>query len=480
MNEKIALLNEEIENDDKEIEEMKEASWSCCLSNVGCSGIPIFLAFFACLLNEFVCLSFVASGKNIDEIAGMSLGVALFYIFTVTATIGIGDGVITLCSQAFGNQNHQLCGRYFNRGILISFTFSIPIAVIMLLVLPLLTSLGFDSAVISITQDFLLYQIPHILFFFQADVIRRYLQAIQIFYIQTVVYSINIALLFGTCYLIIIHFDYGVIGAAFCLNISSCVTFIMFYLFSVFSTKTQSSWIKFTKDAFQEWNEYFQIAIPAAAISFLLFSIEYITAIYIGFFSISQEAVHLSLMNLYNSLRAVHLGLSYAVYSLVGNAIGGNSYNECKKLFYSGFILWFACFVVMLPLLLALKSPLANLFFETQSEIDMMEEFLPWAMVKLLLNGIFWNLFSFYRGYGFQKKLTKWFCAILLLIGHPMAVFLCFPWAFGFEIYGVWVTLIAVEIFLNLYIVIQYLFIDWKGATKEIHLKLSQKKNHIE
>jgi multidrug resistance protein, MATE family len=407
----------------------------------------------------------------------MTLGIALFNIFVYSTVFGPGDVVTTLCGQAFGNANYPLAALYLNKAILLSLLTSIPVIIIIHLLLFLLIKLDMDSQVCDYAQTFLLLQIPHILAYYLFDLLRRYLQAIQIFHVQTIIFAINMAFLFVTCYFFIIYFDLGIYGAAFSLDVSSIFCFLMHYFYASISNKTKSTWLKFKREACSEWKEILDIAVPALLIMAVEFSYEYGAGIEIGFISITQEAVYLSIMNLHNLARSVFVGIQYSCYSLMANAIGANNFDKSQKLFNGSILVSILCFLIVCSVILGLKTQIAEIFFQDTIEINMMEEFLVYETVYLFLVSMFYCLMCYFRAHGFQKKIMIINITISGLLANTLGVILCFSFGFGLEIYGIWYSLIICRLIIIVVLSVLYFQIDWEAHTKIIFLQLSMLKN---
>lgn len=90
-------------------------------------------------------LNTVFAGKLDDQvaIAAVGIGNATNSMFLFSVTIGVNLALDTLNSEAYGNNNLQLCGTYLNRGRFIQLSFSVPLAIMVyFLAEDLLTLLG--------------------------------------------------------------------------------------------------------------------------------------------------------------------------------------------------------------------------------------------------------------------------------------------------------------------------------------------------
>ena len=259
------------------------------------------------------------------------------------------------------------------------------------------------------------------------------------------------------------------------MDICTFFNFAMLLAYCSYSQKTRETWVKWNKEVFDEWKSYFQIAIPVFLHAFFQYCLEYMLAIEVGFISILFEVVHLTIMHNFSTVKSFPLGIGYAMYNLAGNAIGANYYGKCKKLFFSALIEWSCFFAILFGVVVYERTNISSLFFQTEEEILLMNEFLIYAMIYLFLVGIYQVLWGFFRAYGFQKKLYLVFVFIFAVIGQILCSILCFDFGFGLGLNGIWFSLMFVQFLLILYMITKYIQIDWEGHTRNIYLELKAK-----
>jgi Na+-driven multidrug efflux pump len=164
------------------------------------------------------------------------------------------------------------------------------------------------------------------------------------------------------------------------------------------------------------------------------------------------------------------------MYSLVGNEIGMNNYVGAKRLLHSSVILLFITYAIILPLCVFLRGEIAQVFFATPEEVEMMEKFMIWMIFKVFMSGNFWNFFAYFRAYGFQKMVSPWLILIIMCFGHPMCACFCFDFAFGLEILGAWISQLLITSAYVLFLFVRYFMIDWEEHTQRIFKQLNKKK----
>ena len=64
------------------------------------------------------------------------------------------------------------------------------------------------------------------------------------------------------CYLIIIRYEQGIIGAACAICITQTLNFSTLFIYTSFIDKSHSKIWSFSRSAFQEWSGYLKLGIP--------------------------------------------------------------------------------------------------------------------------------------------------------------------------------------------------------------------------
>lgn len=131
---------------------------------------PIFLGGWALSLNQ-LCMFLpgifaVSFLETADELAAASSGFFFANVVGVSLVVGIGIGLTSLASQAFGAGNNTRVGLLLQRQILIHFVVvCVPVALVWWYAESVLIALGQPAAISALTAQFLKWRIPALPFY---------------------------------------------------------------------------------------------------------------------------------------------------------------------------------------------------------------------------------------------------------------------------------------------------------------------------
>lgn len=193
--------------------------------------------------------------------------------------MGLASGLETLCGQAYGAKQYHLLGIYLQRAIVILVLASIPISAIWLNMEKILLVVGEDAEIAHAAQAYVYWLIP-ILFLYSCLLpIIKFCQTQRAVFLLMICSAITLCVHVPLCWLVIDKLNVGYKGAAIAANISLCLNACLIVLSIWFSSKFEKTFPKFSKEAFQDFGEFFKLAIPSAIMmwladwpSFLLFS----------------------------------------------------------------------------------------------------------------------------------------------------------------------------------------------------------------
>jgi MATE family multidrug resistance protein len=178
--------------------------------------------------------------------------------------VGLASALETLCGQAYGAKQYHLLGIYMQRAFIILVTASMPICLIWLNMERILLAMGQDPEIVRAAYSYTMWLIP--LLFLQAIL----LPLIKFFQTQRAVFLLLISTIITVCFhvplcwLIIYKLDLGFKGVAYALNISLFLEVVCLSAFVRFDPRFNKTFESFTTEAFQDFGEFFRLAIPAA------------------------------------------------------------------------------------------------------------------------------------------------------------------------------------------------------------------------
>jgi MATE family multidrug resistance protein len=133
------------------------------------------------------------------KLAAIGLGNMIQNCLVISVLISLNSALETLVSQASGGGNASLCGLYLNRGKVVMTAAYVLLAGILLFTKPILLALGQDVEVSSETGNFMIYYMPGLYFWGQADLHRKFLNSMQWTAVPMLAYQVSVGLHFFWC-----------------------------------------------------------------------------------------------------------------------------------------------------------------------------------------------------------------------------------------------------------------------------------------
>ena len=178
--------------------------------------------------------------------------------------VGLASALETLCGQAYGAKQYHLLGIYLQRAFIILVTAGMPICLIWLNMERILLAMGQDPEIVRAAYSYTMWLIPTL--FLNAI----YLPLLKFFQTQRAVYFLLLTSIITVCFhvplcwLLIDKLDLGFKGAAYALNISLLLQVGCLCAFVRFAPRFTKTFESFTSEAFQDFGEFFRLAIPSA------------------------------------------------------------------------------------------------------------------------------------------------------------------------------------------------------------------------
>ncbi len=410
--------------------------------------------------------------KNEEMLYGINLGLALYTMLGISLGFGLSSSLDTFCTNSHGAKLHYLTGCYRNRAIVVLTFVFIPTALILLFLEQFLIAVGQDELVAYHAGNFVKGLIPGMLFFYWADVNRRFLLAQGIFIPPIFMVLVSSILHPLWVYIFFNALDMGAFGNGLSCSITNLLNYVFLLLIlKKYSNKDALFFIN--KDSFVGFKEFFSIAIP----SMLMLCLEswnyQIINFMVGYLDdLLQENVNSFTISFSSMMYMFPFGLSVSSANTIGQLVGDYEpkktqvATKCIVIFTTIFALIIAIF------LCAFKNLAPYIFTSKEKEVELMQNLL-WIYLFYNVNDVFNNSYAgIFRGLGMQKTISVVNFICYYIVSLPLTYLLVFECGYG--VYGVWSAyVVTIYLMLFSYIFIHLKYVDYDKICEEANKRLS-------
>eukprot|EP01016_Furgasonia_blochmanni_P028328 TRINITY_DN2977_c0_g1_i1.p1 TRINITY_DN2977_c0_g1~~TRINITY_DN2977_c0_g1_i1.p1 ORF type:complete len:452 (+),score=76.56 TRINITY_DN2977_c0_g1_i1:164-1519(+) len=373
-----------------------------------------------------------------DESGGLGIGGLWFNCFGSAVSFSLSAGLETVASQAYGAQKYSLVGVYYQRCLAILMAFSIPVITIFIACSPILQMIGIEEGIAILAGRYVVCQIPSHLALAVYESTKAYLHAQNIWNLPTYIYAVVVVLHVPISYFFIKVLNMDVFGAAIAKNftdiLAACILIFVMKKWEL-DKECSGPW---TIAAVKEWGNFLAVTGPMGLISYLewfCFEIYCLQAGRVGDKKYDLVA-HLIMATTMSFINTVPLGLSTAVATFVGNAVGEGSASKAKRISFIGFLFNLTCLITVTGSLFIFRWEYAE-FFTDEYPVQMrLIELIPLYMTTLIVDGLQVQLSGILKGVNKQDIGTVIYIVSMYLIGQPVSLLLAFTLNFG--VFGLW------------------------------------------
>ncbi|XXG48167.1 hypothetical protein AAC387_Pa02g2684 [Persea americana] len=285
------------------------------------------IAVTALLLYSRSILSMFFLGSLGDlELAAGSLAIAFANITGYSVLSGLALGMEPLCSQAFGARRPKLLSLTLQRTVLFLLASSIPISFFWLKMAKIMSFLGQDPKITSLSQIYLLFSLPDLVSYSFIHPIRIYLRAQGITHPLTLASTAAAALHFPVNWVLVTHFGFGVAGVA-AASAASNMLLVIFLVVHVWATGLhEPTWTGPSRECLTGWGPLARLAGPSCVSVCLEWWWYEIMIVLCGLLPEPKAAVA-SMGVLIQTTALVYVfpsSLGFGVSTRVGNELGAN------------------------------------------------------------------------------------------------------------------------------------------------------------
>ena len=223
-------------------------------------------------LSELINTYFI--GRHLEDprmLAGAGMGNILISMMCLAVFQGMNGALETLISQAIGaskgsgseaRSTKELAVVYLNRGRLIIFLAFIPIVALLLKIDIALVSLGQDPTTSRYARDYIVGQLPGLVAYSQFDCVMRYMSAFKKSHIPMCTQVVSTLLHIVWCYLFIVQWQLGILGASLAICVTYTTNFLALVLYTVFIDRQERIIWTVNMKALQDLKSYLKLGVP--------------------------------------------------------------------------------------------------------------------------------------------------------------------------------------------------------------------------
>ncbi|XP_059938767.1 multidrug and toxin extrusion protein 2-like [Mesoplodon densirostris] len=385
---------------------------------------PVFLAQLLIFLISLVSSVFCGHLGKV-ELDAVTLAVSVVNVAGVSVGTGLASACDTLMSQSFLAKNLKRVGIVLQRSILILMLCCFPCRALFLNIESLLLFLKQDPEVSRIAQIYVMILIPSLPATFLFQLQAKYLQNQGIIMPQVVTGIAANVLNVGTNALLLYALDFGVVGSAWVNTTFQFFLSALLFLYVWWKKIHVNTWGGWTRDCFQEWDSFIQLAIPSrfmVCIEWWTFEVGTFLA---GLMSMTELGAQAVIYVLASAAYMVPLGLGVAASVRVGRALGAGDAQQARHSCATVLLCAGVCALVTGILLAALKDVVAYAFTSDKDIVSLVSQVMPIFAPFHLFDALEGILVLVLRGAG--KQMGAFLNAIgYYVFGFPLGASLMF------------------------------------------------------
>jgi MATE family multidrug resistance protein len=389
-------------------------------------------------------------------LASAALGNMYFFFFSISG-MGVLFALDPIIAQALGAGDQLAVRRGLQRGLVLAAVLSVPIALVLLTVRPVLELTGQPPEVIPGAAGFVHRNALSVWPFFVFVVLRQTLQAhhrvlpigITVIVANLVNVGLNYIWIFG-------HLGFppmGVIGSAWATTVSR---WLMAAMMLVLGWRTLRPYLRDVApnllDVRPLWR-MLKLGAPIGAQMMLESGAFNCMALLMGWLGVVQVAAHQIALNMASLTFMVPLGVSSAAAVIVGHAVGRGDADGVRRSTVASLFVGAGFMLCTGVLFVAAPQPLAALYTPDAMVLALAVLLLPIAGVFQVFDGLQVVAIGLLRGLGDTRmpmivNIVGFYC-----IGLPISLWLGFGLGYGAQ--GLWWGLVAGLVMVAVFLILR-------------------------
>ncbi|KAG2225467.1 hypothetical protein INT45_010294, partial [Circinella minor] len=414
------------------------------------------------------------------ELASSALATIFHMVTGFALTSGATSALDTLCSQAWtGAQDRRLVGIHLQRAFVILSLMHIPIAVIWLNANRIFLAIGQDPEVALYSAIYLRYYLIGAPAVAYVDALRKYLQAMGIMngstYVLMIVTPIHILLVYVLTFSEV--FNLGFDGVPLATSLTNWLMFLLLVVYTRFTPGYYEGWGGWTYACLSDWNTFFRFAIPGMMTGFLELGSTHIISFGASYLGTTELAAQSIFLNINDVCSVIGWGVSGAVATRVGNALGNGRPADAQQAVKSAYGLIFGLTCLLSAVLLVWSDRLGLLFTSDLNIVAALASMIPLMAVSQVFLGLGNVGTGILRAVG-RPEVTAWIHVVMYYaIGIPVAYVLAFK--AGWQLLGLVTGLCFGIIFSTSGHLLYIHAIDWFTVVQRTQERIQEEETKI-
>lgn len=408
-------------------------------------GIPVIIAQLLQMAMNFVDTVMAGNLSSLD-LAAIAVGGAIYIPFIILGG-GVLMAITPIVAQLFGARNFREIGKNARQGLWLSQMLAVPIFFAVRNLGSVMELMEVTPKIIPIALGYLDAISWGIFPIFAYMSLRFFNEGLSVtrpgMYFALVGALVNIP---GNYVLMYGALGFPQLGAVGCGYASALVAFVMFTCMLTFTASFEpyKRFELFQKFRLPEWvylKEVLSIGIPIGISSGMEVTMFAIVSLLMGTLGMNAVAGHQVAINFAALAFMVPLGLSTAITTRVGNAIGAGSYFEARKRGFLGIGMSVAFMSLTAVIMFLFPDFIAGIYTDDPAVIDVAVSLLYMAAIFQISDGLQVSGFGALRGLK-ETKIPMYVNLVSYwIVGLPLGYYLGITRGLGPQ--GLWIGLIA-------------------------------------
>ena len=417
------------------------------------SALPSLIQGITANLAFSTMIYFVSLQNNPTLVAAVGMGTTLYFTGIVAFLQALNLGLSTLGAQAFGAKDSRLLGVYFKRSLIIQLMVFFPLAVIVSQIALVFELVGFKALLARDIQRVVIAMMPAAIPFVYFDAAKNFLVAQKIFGPQGYIQALSSFLDVPMQYLLIVHFDLGILGISLSRFFMECSRAIAIYLYIKYSTKCRESNIPWELICFQELWTQFKYQIAAGGLQIIDLVGTQLILLQAGYFASEVVAANVIVTRTTRFCVLWTLSIGVALSSFVGNSMGEQNIHKVRTFIKVGIIMDCILICLMWLLLGTQNRNIGSIFSNDETVINHISGLLLFFMLITPFDNLQNVLGGVLRSVGKEKQSTRLYLCTYYPIAIPASIVLAHYTSLGiYGLYGAMLIAKSLNTFGSIYL----------------------------